>query len=168
MKSVVGCRSDRGVSPVIGVVLLVAIVVILAATISVSVLQFGGQTQEQAPSVGITAEYSLMTTPNGEYFNLTVKSGETVETRNLYFVLRGAVDTETGNEVSIDDTTPPAEAQSGSTLTAGDKISIGANQVTPTPTGSLDLSDAELRLVWHSQDKDTEESAIIWRWKPTN
>jgi len=72
MKSVVGCRSDRGVSPVIGVVLLVAIVVILAATISVSVLQFGGQTQEQAPSVGITAEYSSMTTPNGEYFNLTV------------------------------------------------------------------------------------------------
>lgn len=43
---------DRGVAPVISTILLVAIAVILAATISVFVLDFGEQTTEAGPVVG--------------------------------------------------------------------------------------------------------------------
>jgi flagellin-like protein len=162
----VGGRDDRGVSPVIGVVLLVAIVVILAATISVYALQFGDQTQEQAPSVAITAQYSEQTTPSGEYFNITVQSGDRIETRQLSLQLQGAVDASTGSSVEIDRSPGPLESQAGTALTAGDTISIGAKQIGSSLSGHLDLSDAELLLVWNPQEPEREASAIIWRWEP--
>jgi flagellin-like protein len=162
----VGGRGDRGVSPVIGVVLLVAIVVLLAATISVYALQFGDQTQEQAPSVAITAQYSEQTTPSGEYFNVTVQSGDRIETRQLSLQLQGAVDSSGGSSVEIDESDDPLGTQAGTVLEAGNTISIGAGQVTPSPSGHLDLSDAELLLVWNPQEPEREASAIIWRWEP--
>jgi flagellin-like protein len=162
----VGGRGDRAVSPVIGVVLLVAIVVILAATVSVYALQFGDQTQEEAPSVAITAQYSEQTTPAGEYFNITVQSGDRIETRQLSLQLQGAVDSSTGDSVEVDEGADPLGTQAGTVLSAGDTVSIGANQVTLSPGGHLDLSDAELLLVWNPGEPEREESAIIWRWEP--
>ncbi|NLV08910.1 type IV pilin [Halomicrobium mukohataei] len=164
----VGGRGDRGVSPVVGVVVLVAIVVVLAATISVFALQFGDRGQEPAPSVAMTAQYDEQTTPNGQYFHLTVRSGDRIETRQLSLQLRGAVDA-TGTPVSVDESVDPLATQAGSVLEAGETISIGANQVTPQPAsgGYLDLGDARILLVWNPQEPDREESAIIWRWEPT-
>jgi len=164
----VGGRGDRAVSPVIGVVLLVAIVVSLAATVSVYALQFGEQTQESAPSVAITTQYNEQTTPNGEYFNVTVQSGDRIETRQLSLQLQGAVDSSTGSSVEVDGSPGPLQSQAGTALTAGDTISIGADQVTPEPSsgGHLDLSDAEILLVWNPEEPEREESAIIWRWEP--
>ncbi|ACV46783.1 MULTISPECIES: type IV pilin [Halomicrobium] len=164
----VGGRGDRGVSPVVGVVVLVAIAVILAATISVFALQFGDRGQEPAPSVAMTAQYDERTTPNGQYFRLTVRSGDRIETRQLSLQLRGAVDS-TGTSVAVDESADPLGTQAGTVLDAGDTVSIGANQVTPTPSSGahLDLSDAEIRLVWDPQEPDREGSAIIWRWEPT-
>jgi len=45
---------DRGVSPVIGVILMVAITVILAAVIGAFVLQIGGDLGESAPQASIS------------------------------------------------------------------------------------------------------------------
>jgi flagellin-like protein len=46
---------ERGVSPVIGVILMVAITVILAAVIASAVLGFGSSTQQSA-SAGVTVD----------------------------------------------------------------------------------------------------------------
>lgn len=165
MKQPVGVGSERGVSPVIGVVLLVAVVVILAATVGVYVLQFTDERQGDAPRIGINAEYNSQNSPNGEYINLSIKSGETVETENLQLAIRDAVDS-SGGSVDIDRSADPLGTQAGTELVAGDEISVGANQVTPTPSGHLDLSDAEIQLVWNPADVETDESAIIWRWEP--
>jgi archaeal flagellin N-terminal-like domain len=58
---------DRGVSPVIGVILMVAITVILAAVIAAFVLDLG-DTSEPAPN--IAADYDF----NGSGVNVTIES----------------------------------------------------------------------------------------------
>ncbi|MCD2204897.1 type IV pilin N-terminal domain-containing protein [Halobacterium sp. KA-6] len=64
---------DRGVSPVIGVILMVAITVILAAVIASFVLGFGGQTTQSA-SAGVEVDAS------GNNANVTVITlGENAE-----------------------------------------------------------------------------------------
>ena len=52
-----GEDGDRGVSPVIGVILMVAITVILAAVIASFVLGYGDQTNETAPNVNFNGEF---------------------------------------------------------------------------------------------------------------
>jgi len=52
-----GEDGDRGVSPVIGVILMVAITVILAAVIASFVLGLGDQTDETAPNVNFNGEF---------------------------------------------------------------------------------------------------------------
>jgi flagellin-like protein len=64
----------RAVSPVIGVVLMVAVVVILAAVIGAFVLGLGGN-QDTTPQ----ASFSL----NGQ--TLTLESGDSIQQGNLYY-----------------------------------------------------------------------------------
>jgi flagellin-like protein len=64
--------SDRAVSPVIGVILMVAITVILAAVIGAFVLEIGDQ-QETAPSTSFDSEQAIIyyEDPTGDSSNLT-------------------------------------------------------------------------------------------------
>ena len=50
--------SDRGVSPVIGVILMVAITVILAAVIGAFVLGLGDQVSNNAPQASFSVEFN--------------------------------------------------------------------------------------------------------------
>lgn len=54
-QTVFGNESERGVSPVIGVILMVAITVILAAVIAMFVLDLGGSVSEEA-NAGVDIE----------------------------------------------------------------------------------------------------------------
>ena len=60
--------NDRAVSPVIGVILMVAITVILAAVIAVFVLGLGGST-EAAPTASVVCEGSNLTHNGGDTLN---------------------------------------------------------------------------------------------------
>lgn len=64
-----GKDNDRGVSPVIGVILMVAITVILAAVIASFVLGLGDQTDDVAPNVNFVGEFNDSTVAN---FTLSV------------------------------------------------------------------------------------------------
>jgi len=59
--------SDRGVSPVIGVILMVAITVILAAVIGAFVLGLGDQVSNTAPQATFQFEFSDSDTATVEY-----------------------------------------------------------------------------------------------------
>jgi len=79
---------DRAVSPVIGVILMVAITVILAAVIGTFVLGLGDQVSENAPQASFSFEFS---DNNGDgygggsddYANLTHEGGETLEKADI-------------------------------------------------------------------------------------
>jgi flagellin-like protein len=73
---------DRAVSPVIGVILMVAITVILAAVIGTFVLGLGDQVSENAPQSSLSFDYKTSNTT----VNVTHEGGETLEGANLELV----------------------------------------------------------------------------------
>lgn len=68
-------QDDDAVSPVIGVILMVAITVILAAVIATFVLGLGDSLSNQAPQASFSCD-------NG---NITMTSGEDLDTSKLTF-----------------------------------------------------------------------------------
>jgi flagellin-like protein len=79
-------RSRKAVSPVIGVILLVAITVILAAVIGTTALGFAGQTNENVRA-GVSvedtkngeAQVSWVAEGNADYLNITVSGDATMD-----------------------------------------------------------------------------------------
>jgi flagellin-like protein len=73
---------DRAVSPVIGVILMVAITVILAAVIGVYVLSLGSEFQQASPTASFTfdfaenAEFDVTATHNGGATFTETNTGE--------------------------------------------------------------------------------------------
>jgi len=84
---------ERGVSPVIGVVLLVSITVILASVVSMLALGLGDQEQAAAPKISISHE--LVDDGSEQTVAITLESGEAVRTEHLY--LTGSVELDIGS-----------------------------------------------------------------------
>lgn len=87
----------RAVSPVVGVVLMTAIVVVLAALVASLVLGFEGQLQEPTPRGVFESRY----VPSGDgntddrpYVNITYRTGETANAENIEII------DESGNAVT--------------------------------------------------------------------
>jgi len=76
-------KNDDAVSPVIGVILMVAITVILAAVIASFVLGLGDQ-QETAPNVSFDFEYD----ESASELTVTKSGGDAVDGANIY--IRGS------------------------------------------------------------------------------
>ncbi len=97
-----GEDGDRGVSPVIGVILMVAITVILAAVIASFVLGLGDQTDETAPNVNFNGEF---TNESGSpAFNLSVDTtGGDAEADDFVLSADGSV-FDNGTEISLTET----------------------------------------------------------------
>ena len=117
---------ERAVSPVIGVILMVAITVILAAVIGAFVLGLGDSVSETAPSAQIDFDYD--TDPSE--VTLTHDGGDSFDVANVDLVGTGDTDDD------LDD------SDWDDTVSAGDS------------TGGVDIEDETeddtLRLVWSS------------------
>ncbi|MEF8771343.1 type IV pilin N-terminal domain-containing protein [Halodesulfurarchaeum sp.] len=75
MKTPEFMTSERGVSPVIGVILMVAITVILAAVIGSFVLGIGGDI-EQAPQASLSIDDGNLVHQGGDTINATVLNSD--------------------------------------------------------------------------------------------
>lgn len=113
---------ERAVSPVIGVVLMVAITVILAAVVGSFVLGIGGQVQPSSPSANFQFDYTE--TATGTY-NVTVRhtGGDTIPAAETVRV-----------------STPAGTANFTGDVSAGSKRTV---------SGVGD--DATVRVVWISE-----------------
>ena len=115
---------DRAVSPVIGVILMVAITVILAAVIGAFVLGLGDSVSETAPNAQIDFDYG------DDNVTLTHDGGDSFDVANVDLVGTGETDDD------LDD------SDWDDTVSAGDS------------TGGVDIEDETeddtLRLVWSS------------------
>ena len=128
---------DRGVSPVIGVILMVAITVILAAVIGSFVLGIGSN-QEAAPqaTIQIDADSNSNSISLNHRGGDEFASGNTAEIR----IVTEQTDVEavwdanegpfgTGNSISVDDTTSTGDSanftvNSESSLSAGERVDV--------------------------------------------
>ena len=131
-------RKDDAVSPVIGVILMVAITVILAAVIGTFVLGLGGQVSQTTPSASFSFDFA----PNNDNVTITHDGGATLDGEN----------TQTLN-VTSDSASTQQEWGNSSTfpITAGDSY---------TYDGTINSGD-DVRVVWTSTNGDT--SATIGR-----
>ena len=87
-------NDDRAVSPVIGVILMVAITVILAAVIGTFVLGLGDQLGDSAPQASFTVD-----DVDGDNVTITKTGGATLDTSDLTL----SIDGELRDEFSGDD-----------------------------------------------------------------
>ncbi|MHB9288277.1 type IV pilin [Halobacteriales archaeon Cl-PHB] len=142
---------ESGVSPVIGIVLMVAITVLLAATVAAFVFGFDDKAQNaQSPTVALGFDYDA---GGGSHDTLVVKhqSGEAVAVENLYLQIDGA--TCSGGGPSPDGRYNVADEYSLSgDLKAGMTVLVDENNpVNACSSGRLDLSGARISVVWQSQ-----------------
>ena len=161
---------DNAVSPVIGVILMVAITVILAAVIASFVLGLGNQAQQGAPTSTIGFSYDQIDQANDEgTLKISHDGGDTLEAQNLY--VRGSGFTDTGdshtsaNDVN-DDGTVDVDAMEAGSL---DEITDGSGPSSVNYASDSEVvsgqrviigvqSDYEISVVWQSAEGDTSST----------
>ena len=145
-------RDEDAVSPVIGVILMVAITVIPAAVIGTFVLGLGDQVQSSAPNANFQFEYQG---------NFGGGSGGVTVTHNG------------GQDVSVDNveiqvgpkSVEPTGAQWASTISTGDSIlvqqdgaGIGTADVALPSSGTAPAAGDSVRVVWTSPNGDSSNT----------
>ncbi|ELZ23481.1 hypothetical protein C475_14448 [Halosimplex carlsbadense 2-9-1] len=169
---------DDAVSPVIGVILMVAITVILAAVIASFVLGLGNQAQQGAPTATIGFDYTQVDNNDdlshgvleishdggdsvnyeelyvrGSGFNdsdaLTGDSGSNIGTGGTYSDLGGYISSEDGSTVHV------LEAgQWPGTQASGDDSKV----VSGDRANAYVSSDYDISLVWQAQEGDSSST----------
>ena len=149
-------EDDDAVSPVIGVILMVAITVILAAVIGTFVLGLGEQVQDTSPNAQFTTDFSEGnsgsadcnpfdsggTNTNG-LLTVTHTSGQTVPGERLSFNANGSTAQVWNDQCSGADE-----------VSSGDSVDVGA------------ATDGEIRLIWEADGGD--QSDILASWEGPN
>ncbi|WP_136600821.1 type IV pilin [Salinigranum halophilum] len=129
---------DRAVSPVIGVILMVAITVILAAVIGTFVLGLGDQVSETAPQAQFTFDFD----DSADELTVTHDGGDAIEANRLS--VAGDIDSSSPGVSNVDSSGVVTTA-----LSAGDSFAVATD-------GS---SNPTVRVVWSSANSD--ETATV-------
>ncbi len=147
--------TDRGVSPVIGVILMVAITVILAAVIGTFVLDLGQSAGNQAPSASLT-----VTSDAGDHvFNVSHKGGDALIAENTRVVISNET-----NEISY-------TASDSDNFAVGDEIGFDVNDSSSTwmsssSGGPFEL-DGDTDYQYDVQFIDLESQRVIFETRVT-
>jgi flagellin-like protein len=148
-------NDDDAVSPVIGVILMVAITVILAAVIGTFVLGLGDQVQQTSPTAQFTFDYSEGTT-DGNTLEITHDGGDGVDPARITFAgdMSSTYSGEDWNGVA---------ATSVSTVTAGDSVILD-DSTDGSSNGNDYLQDnpSSVSVVWNAEDGDRSSTLAEW------
>jgi flagellin-like protein len=135
---------DEAVSPVIGVILMVAITVILAAVIGTFVLGLGDQVQSTAPQASFAFDFETNSgTDNEDSVTIVHDGGDSVPGENLNVTVGGAKVNATTDFEYTD-----AFDVSGD-VSAGSAATIQTNSAAGTLPDNWD--GEEVRVIWTSQ-----------------
>ena len=143
----------RAVSPVIGVILMVAITVILAAVIGTFVLGLGESVQS-TPQAKFAFDYQ------NDNVTITHEGGDAIPSEELSVTGSSNLTYQLDNGNPADDTLPNASV-SFESMGAGDEVSAGTS-VTMTKATSGNFNTDTVRVVW--SDLDTDKSATLSKW----
>jgi len=177
---------QRGASSVVGVLLLVGVTVVIAATVASFALLFVEQTQEIPPRGAFEFEYGNATDttsfrpadPTRGSDNLTVvyTHGETIPSSRVNITVSGALSRSQNGQVLTSTLVFEPSYKGGGNLfsntdsvTSGDSYVISDDDFTsrnsPSNLGNnakLDLSEATVRVYWLSEAE--ENSAVLAEW----
>ena len=142
--------NERGVSPVIGVILMVAITVILAAVIGAFVLGLGDQVSTNAPQATIGFSFDSDTN-----VTLTHEGGDNIEKSEIEISVGGSplYDGSGFNETNTNNTRSDTWS---STISTGDKLTI--------PVESQDTTGEVVRVVWTNPSGGSSNTLAERQW----
>jgi flagellin-like protein len=147
---------DDAVSPVIGVILMVAITVILAAVIGTFVLGLGDQVQSTSPQASFAFDY---TDGTADSLEIVHDGGDSISEDRLTVVISGATG---GGTPSATWALTDVGVTDGSDVSAGTVLDVSDANVNGG-NSDLDLSGASVRVVWSSGDGSS--SATLGSWE---
>ncbi|MFC7098538.1 type IV pilin N-terminal domain-containing protein [Halobaculum marinum] len=130
---------ERALSPIAGVVLMVAITVTLAALIGSLVIAVGVASPGIAPAT--TFEFSYTAVDDGYHVTATHTGGATIDAENAKSL---TLTTESGHSAAFD-----------GPVTAGDMVTVGADDPVPANT--------TVRVEWTSADGATTQALAVDR-----
>jgi flagellin-like protein len=133
---------EEAVSPVIGIVLMVAITVILASIVGVFAFDVFGQNSQETPSVIFEYDYD-----GTDDLTIRHRSGAVIKGAAIEFKKRSG--------------TPLTDWSSNTEVQAGDSIELGPSS-SPS-TAAIDPGDTVL-IVWNQQEQG-EDTAVIGTWE---
>lgn len=147
-------EADDAVSPVIGVILMVAITVILAAVIGTFVLGLGDQVQDNQPRANFQFEYDFLDTGNqNQQITITHTGGDDVQLSTVSIVVGGETLYEDSSVVSDPDGDSDLDLLEQDSWTdpisAGDSVRIQENL-----NDDFINKDEDVRVVWNSPSGD--------------
>lgn len=143
---------SRAVSPVIGVILMVAITVILAAVIGTFVLGLGDQVSQTAPQASFSFQY---TNGTQDTLEVTHESGDGIGATELSLV--SSIEFSNNSSGTPVDTEYTFDQFDG----AGSDITAGTTITAYGPSGD-DLGVGTFRVVWTSESGSS--SATLQKW----
>jgi flagellin-like protein len=147
---------DDAVSPVIGVILMVAITVILAAVIASFVLGLGDSTST-TPSASFDWDYDQ----SNNQLTVTHESGDTLDGDDIEISTSGAIDDGgSGSEVSYDN-----DLFGSDDFTAGESFTIDGTdggQWESGATMNVNLDGATVRVVYTASSGDSSSTLATW------
>ena len=152
-------RSERGVTPAVGVVLILAITVLLVGTAGAF---FFGFTQQPAEAEQPTAtfEFDGDVTSGSDTVTVEHVSGQHILAENLYVEVDGATCSGGGSpdgryNVAEDFSIGGSEMSAGMTVQVGTDLDFDGTRDLCTGGGDLDLSKATVTVVWENSDGTT-------------
>jgi flagellin-like protein len=140
---------ERAVSPVIGVILMVAITVILAAVIGTFVLGLGDQIQATTPQ----ASFGFDTADGQTNVTITHQSGDTIQAADLN-ISSGQNFGEAGTGVYDNNTLSWSDFPS----VTSDEVSAGSSVTIQAGTSGEDFAGDTVRVIFNSPDSDTSST----------
>jgi len=152
-------NDDDAVSPVIGVILMVAITVILAAVIASFVLGLGDQAQQTTPTVSFSFDYDSDTTAGNSDYDL---SDTGTPDGDLSVTHDGGDTVEAGQLAITNGDVTKQLADGGTTFGSGSEISAGT-----TFTADI-FSDDTVRIVYESDNGDTTSTLSTYNAPEVN
>jgi len=143
-------NDDDAVSPVIGVILMVAITVILAAVIASFVLGLGDQ-NNPAPTTSFDFEYDSDAGSNGQV-TITHGDGDELVAQNLYIRGQQIDDATTFGATGNDQHWGNLQGAISSTYSNTDSISAGQSATVALNSPS---DEYVINVVWEDPDSDS-------------
>ncbi len=126
---------ERAVSPVIGVILMVAITVILAAVIGTFVIGLGDGVGDTAPQASVDVDSG-----NDSSINFTHRSGDSIPADEAFIVGNSSSLAPNSTGVSVNE---DGRIQLDDDLSAGDSITVVFNESSSGDTISLVYDDGD-------------------------
>ncbi|WP_323676914.1 type IV pilin N-terminal domain-containing protein [Halorubellus sp. PRR65] len=146
MKVTVLFSADKAVSSTIGVVLMVAVTVILAAAVGSFALGLAEESTKKTPTATVETEWGV--DGGSQTVDITIIGGDSVKSKFMSVTVDGTVIwKDSGVPSGVDITTIPGKTWTGPKIESGDTLGLKETSNSGLPDGKT------LKVIWNNGQK---------------